>query len=274
MRSSRHSCTVVTFWILCVTTFFLLLLLPSSKGAPPTITSNSSCSTRTLLVINAANRPVNWRAVEAFNTNKTTEQWSIREITLEQFGPVMKETSFQTALEHSEPQLRSIFSRTTSTSPPPPPPDALIVSSKGVGILTFLATQKLWNGPSLLLSPIPNVCDHIEGGSWENEWKSTVTVLSSHNVGPVVIGTGTSSDEQNFIVDILTDAQLCGRLSKRHRFEKCPSWFLYSFPGDHSWRNDIDSAQNIAVLIHKLFKISDGAPPPKGSGTYNSKISD
>jgi hypothetical protein len=55
--------------------------------------------------------------------------------------------------------------------------DALLLQSKGVGIATYLAFHKIWQGPLVLLSPIPNACEHISGGSWEAEWNSTMQLL-------------------------------------------------------------------------------------------------
>jgi hypothetical protein len=45
--------------------------------------------------------------------------------------------------------------------------DALLLQSKGVGIATYLAFHKIWQGPLVLLSPIPNACEHISGGSMQ-----------------------------------------------------------------------------------------------------------
>eukprot|EP00592_Proboscia_alata_P027183 CAMPEP_0194436294 /NCGR_PEP_ID=MMETSP0176-20130528/93797_1 /TAXON_ID=216777 /ORGANISM="Proboscia alata, Strain PI-D3" /LENGTH=234 /DNA_ID=CAMNT_0039256481 /DNA_START=71 /DNA_END=771 /DNA_ORIENTATION=+ len=202
-----------------------------AKSEEASFNSNGSYDIKKRCIfINAANSDFNWGTVDAYLDNGI-EKYSIQELVLENFGQIMQDDSFQAALEHSEPQLRSVFaSQSTSI-------DAVIVASKGVNVLTYLASNNLWNGPSLLLSPIPNACNHIQGGSWENEWESTVDALLSHGVGPIVIGAGTSSDEQMFIVNMIYDEKNCGSLAKgkssgdKREFKRCPNWFVYSFPG-------------------------------------------
>ena len=267
---------------------------PTVSGREANIYANGDTTATTcqkklrILSINAANGVVDWRLVEqsaaaaaAVKTNATAKAttdisssslpWSIEEITLDGFGTIMKEQSFQSALDYFESELRSIFTTTTSgeddtMQKQKAPIDVLIVSSKGVNILTFLATNGIWRGPSILLSPIPNSCDHIDGTSWETEWKSTMTALVSHHSDtPLVIGIGTSFDEQYLIAEMMEETNVCGRLipteSEAHTtphalaggffFATCPTWYLQSFHGNHSWKNDADNIPNLAMLIHR-----------------------
>ena len=264
---------------------------PTVSGREANIYANGDTTATTrqkklrILSINAANGVVDWRLVEqsaaAVKTNATAKAtanisssslpWSIEEITLDGFGTIMKEQSFQSALDYFESELRSIFTTTTSgeddtMQKQKAPIDVLIVSSKGVNILTFLATNGIWCGPSILLSPIPNSCDHIDGTSWETEWKSTMTALVSHHHSdtPLVIGIGTSFDEQYLIAEMMEETNVCGRLIPTESveahtphalsggfFATCPTWYLQSFHGNHSWKDDADNIPNLAMLIHK-----------------------
>ena len=124
---------------------------------------------RRVLAIGAANAVADWAQVEA--SSNSSKPWSIEYMELESFGETMKNKGFQAALDQAEASLLESISRVR--------PDALLVASKGVGIVTFLASQGLWNGPCVLISPIPNACGHIAGGSWEAEWKSTMKILVS-----------------------------------------------------------------------------------------------
>ena len=129
--------------------------------------------------------------------------WMIEELRLPNFGPTMKEKGFQAALDEAEDLILSHLRASN--------PDALLLQSKGVGIATYLTFKKLWKGPVVLLSPIPNACDHILGGSWEAEWNSTMQLLAQGK-DIVAIGTGTSSDEQDFIVQSMEDTEVCGKI--------------------------------------------------------------
>ena len=145
---------------------------------------------RRVLAIRAANSEIDWRAVEGFSVAR--DRWHVEELHLENFGRIMKEKDFQAALEDSEDLLlQRLFQAETV--------DALLIQSKGVGIASYLVWKDLWKGPIILLSPIPNACEHISGGSWEVEWNSTMNLLLS--MEPVAIGTGNSRDEEDFIVD-------------------------------------------------------------------------
>jgi hypothetical protein len=246
--------------------FFLFAWIVGVSSALDTATSSSranesrgksdDCQKR-VISINAANGAVDWGLVEEAGSTAINSSyvppWCVDEITLEGFGKIMKEQSFQSALDHFEPQLRDIFSGTSSHKPP----DALIVSSKGVNIFTFLAAKGVWRGPSILLSPIPNACDHIDGNSWETEWKSTMESLVSHHRGPLGIGVGTSFDEQFLIVEMMEESGVCGKVKTNSFFETCPTWFLQSFEGTHSWKNDATNAPSVARLINKLLGMVD-----------------
>ena len=221
IRSRNHSFAMVRVFL----SFALLVV--------------SSAGPLRFLAINAANSKVNWSLVESF----ARRSWSIRERKLERFGSLMRNQSFQVALEDSleivEDELKEV--------------DGLILSSKGVGIATYLTWKGLWKGPLVLLSPIPNACEHILGGSWEVEWKSTMELLSRS--GPVAIATGTSQDEELFVLESMEETGICGKLqrgSTTHTFEKCP-WILRSFQGDHDWKSDPENAQHIARLIDSFF---------------------
>ena len=181
-----------------------------------------------VLSIGAATSTQNWHAVEEFSGGL----WRVDDVDLPGFGRIMSTQGFQAALDHSEPLLRRVFST---------PPDAVIVRSKGVGVVTFLATLGLWSGPTVLVSPITNACDHIDGGSWEAEWLSCVSVLTEHAVGPIAIGLGDSHDEQQIILDEIEGTGVCGKLQRGRGgggdaldlFELCPTWCLRSFPGTY-----------------------------------------
>eukprot|EP00566_Odontella_aurita_P017466 CAMPEP_0113564898 /NCGR_PEP_ID=MMETSP0015_2-20120614/21879_1 /TAXON_ID=2838 /ORGANISM="Odontella" /LENGTH=271 /DNA_ID=CAMNT_0000467039 /DNA_START=166 /DNA_END=982 /DNA_ORIENTATION=- /assembly_acc=CAM_ASM_000160 len=203
---------------------------------------------RMVLAIQAANHPVDWSKIALLS--KSVRPWHIEELVLEGFGDIMKFDGFQAALEKYERPIRDELARRN--------PDAILVSSKGLGILSFLASQGLWDGPAVLLSPIPNACNHIQGGSWESEWSSTLKILESEGVGPLAFGVGTSHDEKMLIIDEMEATGICGRVrSSTNTFEKCSKWFLYSFPGNHGWKNDPSNARNIALLIDVLFYMHD-----------------
>mmetsp|Transcript_7384 Transcript_7384/g.10033 ORF Transcript_7384/g.10033 Transcript_7384/m.10033 type:complete len:235 (-) Transcript_7384:57-761(-) len=205
----------------------------------------AKCNARAkkVLAIQAANAKVEWQLVESQSNGR--QPWSIEELELTDFGNIMASQGFQSALDASESKLLNTLAATK--------PDALLVSSKGLGILTFLVTKGLWRGPVVLLSPIPNECDHVHGKTWESQWLSTLQVLTNHGVGPLAIGVGTSLDEQTFIVSEMEQNRICGNVLSTNLFELCPLWFLYSFPGDHGWKNRPENAKGIAVLIDIVF---------------------
>jgi hypothetical protein len=199
---------------------------------------------RLVLAISAANGPVNWHEVESFAENN---DWRVHELFLEDFGEIMKHHGFQVALDSSYSLLQKSIQQMR--------PDALLVASKGVGVVTFLALKGLWKGPVVLLSPIPNSCDHVIGGSWESEWESTIKVLVDYEVGPVVIGVGSTTDEQFLITEQIEDTGLCGSLDDDFFFENCPKWHLRVAEGGHSWKSDPKNAMLVAEMIDKVFEL-------------------
>ena len=156
-------------------------------------------SAKQVLAIVAANSEIDWRMVES----ASVKDWLIDELPLPDFGQIMKERSFQDALDHSFEAIQGGLRGS---------PDALLLQSKGLGIATWLASKGLWRGPLVLLSPIPNSCDHISGGSWEAEWNATMQFLDP--LRPVAIGTGTSSDEEEFIVKSIEETGVCGQIRR------------------------------------------------------------
>lgn len=218
----------------CRWLFFLLLLC--------SLYSVAAEESKKILYISAANSWNNWTAVESFSDGG----WSIIPVDLEGFGETMQKGNFQAALDKYEDKLRMLISLMN--------PIIIIVASKGLNILTHLANINVYNGPTILLSPIPNKCNHIHGETWKEEWTSSMKVLKDKIIGPVGIGIGRSMDEQDLIMTQMNETLVCGDLSlmktkKRVVFEHCPNWFLRSFPGDHYWKNQDSNAGNIASLI-------------------------
>ena len=168
-----------------------------------------------VLAIRAANSEIDWRAVEGFSVARDRrDRWHVEELHLENFGRIMKEKDFQAALEDSEDLLVKRLEAEAV--------DALLIQSKGVGIASYLVWKGLWKGPIILLSPIPNACEHISGGSWEVEWNSTMNLLVS--MEPVAIGTGNSRDEEDFIVDARRIG--CAWYPKHPFLNGCFSWMI------------------------------------------------
>lgn len=195
-----------------------------------------------VLVLGAANGWTNWTAVESFSGGA----WSIDVADLDGFGDTMRQQGFQAALDQFDERLNLAISLLK--------PSVLIVASKGLNILTHLATTGVYSGAAVLLSPIPNECDHIRGNTWEEQWADSMKVLVEKMVAPISIGVGTSADEQSLIVDMMNETKACGDLqtdaySGKILFERCPNWFLGSFPGDHGWKSDAANAIHIASLI-------------------------
>jgi len=255
---------------------------PSHVGEVCTTPSQQNGSAMpTVLNINAANGNINWTVVGSFaslSVFAVGPSWTVKDVNLEGFGETMRASGFQAALEQSEQKLVKTLAEVQ--------PSALVVSSKGVNVLTYLAAKGLWNGPTVLLSPIPNSCDHLglpSGGatqtdhSWEDEWESTMRVLVERNVGPIAIGIGTSADEQDLIADMMVETGICGNLVVSEDrddgeinagaapssssvpyavFETCRSWSVRAFHGDHAWTSDPRNAANVASLIDEVLKKS------------------
>jgi hypothetical protein len=161
----------------------------------------------------------------------------------------MASRGFQAALDHFDPLLQNAIEEIR--------PDVLLVSSKGVGIVTYLAVQGLWNGPSILFSPIPNQSNHVIGGSWESEWQSTVQILVDYGVGPLIIAVGSTLDEKTLITEAIEETNTCGKLSNG-AFEDCPNWYHQVIQGGHDWRSNPNHARFIAGMITKIFELAGG----------------
>mmetsp|Transcript_16204 Transcript_16204/g.23822 ORF Transcript_16204/g.23822 Transcript_16204/m.23822 type:complete len:239 (+) Transcript_16204:40-756(+) len=208
-----------------------------------------------VLYLSAANAANNWTAIESFSDGT----WSIAPVNLEGFGETMFQRGFQAALEEVEDKLRLLMRLLN--------PNIVIVASKGLNVLTYLASMDIYNGPTILLSPIPNKCDHIHGNNWKDQWTNSMKVLRDKVVGPIGIGIGTSSDEQSIIVDMMNETLVCGETFEETNgqifFQHCPAWFLRSFPGDHGWKNQDSNAINIASLIIRVLNSMDEAKKTK-----------
>ena len=199
--------------------------------------------TSLVLSINAANSKVDWDLVQSYATHETS--FRVKDVTLKNFGETMKRKGFQAALEQQDAFLRQTLVDVR--------PDILLVASKGVGVATYLVKKGVWSGPIVMLSPIPNACDHIDGDSWEAEWTSTMNTLIAHRLGPVAIGVGTSHDELLLIKDAMEETNVCGVISETTGvFELCPHWSLVTHEGDHGWRTMSEHAIHIAELIAKV----------------------
>jgi hypothetical protein len=211
-------------------------------------TTNSG--TPKVLSFGAANSWVNWTAVEVHSEGA----WTIDFADLTGFGDTMRnnDEGFQAALDRFEKDMELAIRRLN--------PSALVVASKGLNILTHLASKGIYTGPAVLLSPIPNECDHIHGTTWEEQWTNSLKVLVETQVGPIAVGVGTSTDEKDLIVDMMNQTQLCGDLQEGviggpMLFARCPDWSLRSFPGGHGWKGDPANAIHIASLIDKVLRI-------------------
>lgn len=99
--------------------------------------------------------------------------------------------------------------------------DVLVVYSKGVALASLLVSLGLWQGATLLLSPIPNTCKHLLGGNdedaddlriYEDLWTSVLKIFEGRNC---CICYGDSSDERIMIEDYIVGRaknvlQVCG----------------------------------------------------------------
>eukprot|EP00588_Corethron_pennatum_P008575 CAMPEP_0194267778 /NCGR_PEP_ID=MMETSP0169-20130528/2217_1 /TAXON_ID=218684 /ORGANISM="Corethron pennatum, Strain L29A3" /LENGTH=196 /DNA_ID=CAMNT_0039008743 /DNA_START=102 /DNA_END=692 /DNA_ORIENTATION=- len=170
------------------------------------------------------------------------------------FGTTMHQGGFQAALDQSEDTLRRVIQLLK--------PSVVVVASKGLNILTHLADTGIYTGPSVLLSPIPNVYTLVSGETWEEQWSASMSVLADAVDGPIGIGVGDSPDEQSLIKDMMDEAGVCGSLEEevvggRVSFRQCSNWFLRSFPGDHQWKNQRRNAINVASLIKEVLWMAD-----------------
>ena len=201
-----------------------------------------------VLAIGAANGWSHWNVVEGLSEGR----WSLHYANLDGFGDTMKHYGFQAAINQWDSKLSRVVELLQ--------PSLIVVCSKGLNVLTHLAKEDVWTGPTVLLSPIPNESHHCPGDTWESLWESSMHALATKDVGPVVIGVGSSLDEETLIVDMIEGTQVCGSIDRSkspNSFEKCPSWSLYAFPGNHSWNKNVDNAPNIALLIDKALNESE-----------------
>lgn len=223
--------------------------------------AKSQAASHGVFVVSAANMWMNWTEIESFCSPDTP--WSVHVANLDGFGRTMNEQgSFQAALEQFDERLRRAIKLIQ--------PDVVLVASKGLNILTHLANENVYNGPAVLLSPIPNQCDHIEGTTWVEQWNSSLNVLVKNKVGPIGIGVGSSLDEKSLIVDTIDETQVCGRLLRSQRshvaastnmhFEMCPDWFIRTFPGDHGWKNVPSNSINVASIINSVLAMKKQRP--------------
>ena len=208
---------------------------------------------RTVLSINAANGYVNWERITAVFGN---DEWQVRELQLDGFGHIMNEQSFHAALEHSYPVLESTIKGMK--------PDAILVSSKGIGVLAYLAAKGIWiERPAILLSPIPNPIDGlVDGTSYQSEWNDTVQILRN-KIGEkhaLIVAVGSSSDEEMLITEAMQDTS-CGTISpSTSNFENCTNWRHVVITGngnDHGWKNLQKNEWIIAKLIDYIFYMQD-----------------
>jgi len=271
--------------------FLLVLLLAECSAADhdhgDATTSPPPRGRRIVLALGAANSYVNWtRVEEAQQTSSSSTLWTVMHADLTGFGNVMRENGFQHALDRYSEKLIRAVQRLA--------PDAILVSSKGLGLLTYLIDRGVWMGPSIMLSPIPNWSNHLRAqlldGSdgngcihvddealFEVEWLASMKILKRVHTDtalghPLIVGIGTSDDEHFLIVDMMEESQVCGNAVRiehgedaeeseidngaihiRTTFVDCPTWSVYSFPGDHGWKTNASNAANIAFLVDQAF---------------------
>ncbi len=204
--------------------------------------STETTETRKLILsINAANSALNYKLINSLSGGSS---WEVREAILDNFGAIMNEQSFTAALDHSYPLLKQTLEELQ--------PDVLLASSKGVGVIAYLASKKhLADIPIILFSPIPNPIDGlVRGDSYEMEWSDTISVIRQHNLGPVLVVAGSSTDEEMLITQALQEPSVCGEVSvKTGLFEKCADWRHVVVPGDHGWRALEENKLTVSKLI-------------------------
>mmetsp|Transcript_25813 Transcript_25813/g.47474 ORF Transcript_25813/g.47474 Transcript_25813/m.47474 type:complete len:271 (+) Transcript_25813:102-914(+) len=193
------------------------------------------------LFINAANGNINWERV---NHLADSSKWKTQELVLDNFGTIMRDDSFTAALENSYHTMKETLEDIQ--------PDILLASSKGIGVIAYLASKNLWvKHPVILFSPIPNPIDGlVDGSSYELEWSDTIDVMRHHNLGPIMVAAGSSTDEEMFISEALREPSACGEMhTDTGTFEKCKDWRHVVVPGDHHWKNLHKNEAVISKLI-------------------------
>ena len=219
----------------------------------------SSSPQRLVLSINAANGYINWDRINNIH-HSSSNDWNVEELVLDGFGTIMKDESFTSALDRFFPILQTTIQRLN--------PDILLVSSKGIGILAYLAAKDLWvNRPAILLSPIPNPIDGlVNGSSYQSEWNDIVSILRNKlgDTHPIVIAVGSSSDEEMLITESIETTTCGGKIQTTtttttksiSTFQNCTNWYHVVIPngGDHGWKNLPENEKIIAKLINFAIK--------------------
>jgi len=202
-----------------------------------------------VLSINAANSYVNW---ERINSLAGGQKWEVRELVLDGFGATMRDDSFTAALENCLDTLKEAIEDLK--------PRILLASSKGFGVIAYLASKNIWvKSPVILFSPIPNPIDGlVDGDSYESEWNGTIDVLRKSRLAPVMVVSGSSSDEEMLIGQAMREPSACGKMSPKARtFEKCKGWRHVVVPGDHGWRTLRKNEGVVVKLIDHVFRWLD-----------------
>lgn len=143
---------------------------------------------------------------------------------LPDFGRYFKTNDIEAALLYAEPIITDLISKLR--------PDLLVVHSKGVALITYLLSKKLWTGPILLLSPIPNRCSHLgfpgkvfessTEDEWTMLWRSTLHMLKKHDAA-IAFCIGDTIDEKVLIKEFVETA--CDE----------NGWLFQKVNGDHDW---------------------------------------
>jgi len=169
---------------------------------------------------------------------------------LPEFKDHFKPGYIEDALVYADPILRNLIQTTN--------PNILIVHSKGVAIVTYLAFHNIWTGNVILSSPIPNTCNHLsqfiekdnnknennkeeEEDTWLGEWNAIIKVLERIK-GKIGIGIGNSFDEEELIESYLLKA------SQQN------NWLIKKSKGDHDWLYQQENLPAIAELIEYVIE--------------------
>jgi len=238
----------------------LLLFILFGAAIADSSTSTSTCANndesdylprsetkpKLVLSINAANGNIDWERVNSLAGSDS--DWEVQELFLNDFGTIMRDESFTAALDHSY----SIVKQTLEDIQP----DILLASSKGFGVIAYLASNNLWiEHPVILLSPVPNPIDGlVSGTSYELEWSDTIDIYRRHRIGPVLVAVGSSADEEMLISQAMQKPFACGKASETTgRFENCIDWRHVVVPGDHQWKNLVENELVVKRLIQYMF---------------------
>jgi hypothetical protein len=139
---------------------------------------------------------------------------------LPRFGEIFKTDDIEEALHYAVPLVLRTCEQCR--------PDCIVVHSKGVAIVTYLFAHNLYSGAALILSPIPNKCDHLgldplsnDEDPWGAQWAAVLNILRGRTVA---FGVGNSADEEVLIHEYLKPAAA-----------ERPNWLLRQAQGDHDW---------------------------------------